>query len=92
MVFRLSHLESATYFTEKGFLYLDRDDSVEKIALEIDSEPISHRIDNKNLIYDSLDANSNRRSGKDRRTFKYTVYSPERRSGIDRRGIGWYRN
>ncbi len=71
---------------------MDRDDSVEKIALEIDSEPISHRIDNKNLIYDSLDANSNRRSGKDRRTFKYTVYIPERRSGIDRRGIGWYRN
>ena len=33
-----------------------------------------------------------RRKCKDRRVFKYTDYVPERRSGIDRRGTGWYRN
>ena len=29
-----------------------------------------------------------RRTGKDRRVFKYTDYIPERRSGLDRRGTG----
>ncbi len=33
-----------------------------------------------------------RRTRKERRIFKYTAYTPERRSGIDRRGTGWYKN
>jgi hypothetical protein len=54
------------------------DDSSKKVTIEIDSKPIKHEID--------------RRTGKDRRNFKYTVHIPERRSGLDRRDTGWYRN
>ncbi len=68
------------------------DDSAEIIALETDSESISPQIDNKVPNYVSLEANTNRRSRKERRKFKYTAYIPERGSGIDRRGVGWYRN
>ncbi len=71
---------------------MDIDDSAEKITIEIDSEPISPQIDKKKMIYGSLEANRNRRTGKDRRIFKYTAYIPERRSGRDRRDSGWYRN
>ena len=66
--------------------------NAKKTALEIGSESIDPQVDEKISIYGSLEAHRDRRSGKDRRKFKYTAYFPERRSGIDRRGVGWYRN
>ena len=66
--------------------------NAKKTALVIDSESIDLQEDEKMSIYGSLEAHGDRRSGKDRRKFKYTTYIPDRRSGIDRRGVGWYRN
>ena len=71
---------------------MDIDDSAEKITIEIDLESKSPEKDKKKLIYGSPEAYRNRRIWKDRRIFKYTAYIPERRSGIDRRDSGWYRN
>ena len=62
--------------------------NAKKTALVIDSESIDLQVDEKMLIYGYLEAQRDRRSGKDRRKFKYTAYFPERRSGIDRRGVG----
>ena len=52
------------------------DDLAEKIAKENDSEATKPEIE--------------RRTGKDRRIFTYTVHVPERRSGLDRRETGPY--
>ena len=40
----------------------------------------------------SINSKIDRRTGKERRVFKYTDYISERRSGIDRRGTVWYKN
>lgn len=62
--------------------------NAKKTALVIDSESIDLQVDEKMSIYGSLEVQRDRRSGKDRRKFKYTTYIPERRSCIDRRGVG----
>ena len=67
------------------------DDLSEEIDIEPDSESISSQTDKQILNCVSRKANRNRICGKERRKFKYTAHFPGRRSGIDRRGIGWYR-
>ena len=74
----MSYLEFSTPFSERDFLKSVMDDLAEKIAKENDSKATKPEID--------------RRTGKDRRIFTYTVHVPERRSGLDRRETGWYRN
>ena len=66
--------------------------SDEKLVIEIDWEYTSPQQSNEIENDCSVVANKSRRSGKERRKFTYTAFIPERRSGIDRRGVGWYRN
>ena len=64
----------------------------ENIPQEDDMRPKNKDSKNKEPKIRYYGANSDRRSKKDRRVFKYTIYVPERRSGSDRRGLDWYRN
>ena len=69
---------------------MSRKDLAKNIPTRIDSDSLGSEIGDNKSIYSSVEDKINRRAGKDRRNFKYTVYIPERRSGNDRRKSSWY--
>ena len=64
---------------------MGKKNSVEKLLKNLDAENEIPGSGNVSLNYFSLNNKGNKRSGVERRNFRYTAFIPERRSGKERR-------